>query len=58
MLEGDIESLEMHLEPTLYPYEIISVDETTNLDQIISREYSCSGNSGENIINPLLRNIS
>jgi hypothetical protein len=33
MLEGDIESLEMPPEPTMYPDEIISRDETTNSDQ-------------------------
>jgi len=58
MLEGDIESLEMPPEPTLYPDEIISADETTNSDQTISREFSCSSDPGENIINPLLGNIS
>jgi hypothetical protein len=33
MLEGDVESLEMPPEPTMYPDEVISTDETTNLDQ-------------------------
>jgi serine/threonine protein kinase len=58
MLEGDIESIEMPPEPTLYPDEIISRDDTINSDQPISNEFISSSDSGENISNPLLENIS
>ncbi|KAK2453227.1 LEAF RUST 10 DISEASE-RESISTANCE LOCUS RECEPTOR-LIKE PROTEIN KINASE 2.1 [Trifolium repens] len=58
MLEGDIESIEMPPEPTIYPDEIISRDETINSDQPISSDFISSSDSGENMSNPLLENIS
>ena len=58
MLEGDIESLEMPPEPTMYPDEIISRDETTNSDQTTSSDFISSGDSGEDMTNPLLENTS
>jgi serine/threonine protein kinase len=59
MLEGDIDSLEMPPEPTMYPDEMISADETTISNQTISSDFiSSSHDSGENITNPLLENIS
>jgi hypothetical protein len=58
MLEGDIESIEMPPEPTIYSDEIISRDETINSDQPISSDFISSSDSGENMSNPLLENIS
>jgi len=46
MLEGDIESLEMPPEPTMYPDEVISRDERTNSDQSMS-SFISSGGYGE-----------
>nr|WIL59800.1 nodulation protein [Melilotus officinalis] len=58
MLEGDIESIEMPPEPTMYPDETISRDETTNSEQTISSDFISSSDSEENMVNPLLENIS
>ncbi|WJX16554.1 hypothetical protein P8452_06565 [Trifolium repens] len=45
--------------PTMYPDEMISADETTISNQTISSDFiSSSHDSGENITNPLLENIS
>ena len=57
MLEGDIDSLEMPPEPTMYPDEIITRDETTNSDQSMSSFISSSG-YGEITTNPLVETIS
>jgi len=57
MLEGDIEILEMPPEPTMYPDEVISRDETTNSDQSMSSFISSSG-YGEITNYHLAENIS
>jgi len=57
MLEGDIDSLEMPPEPTMYPDEIITRDETTNSDQSMSSFISSSGYR-EITTNPLVETIS
>jgi len=42
MLEGDIENLEMPPEPTMYPGEVISRDQTTYLNQSMSSDFISS----------------
>jgi len=58
MLEGDIESLEMPPEPTMYPDEVILRDETTNSNQSMSSDFTSSSGYGEITTNPLVGNIS
>ncbi|RHN77753.1 putative glycerophosphodiester phosphodiesterase [Medicago truncatula] len=58
MLDGDIESIEMPPEPTMYPDETISRGETTNLDQTTSSDFISSSDLEENMSNPLLENTS
>nr|WIL59801.1 nodulation protein [Melilotus officinalis] len=58
MLEGDIESIEMPPQPTLYPDEVISGDETTNSDQSMSSDFISSIGYGEITTNTLVENIS
>nr|WIL59799.1 nodulation protein [Melilotus officinalis] len=58
MLEGDIESIEIPPEPIMYPDETISRDEATSSDQTITSDFITSSDTEENMVNPLLENIS
>jgi len=42
MLEGDMESIEMPPQPTMYPDEVISMDETINSNQSMSSDFTSS----------------
>ncbi|XP_039687653.1 LEAF RUST 10 DISEASE-RESISTANCEUS RECEPTOR-LIKE PROTEIN KINASE-like 2.1 [Medicago truncatula] len=58
MLEGDVESLEMPLKPTLYPHETAVDNQRTNLDQTTSSDYGSSYDSVEMETKSLLENIA
>ncbi|KAL5071225.1 hypothetical protein RYX36_022112 [Vicia faba] len=54
MLQGEIESLEMPHEPSIYPDEVISLDESTNSNQTISLDLISKKNYEESITKPLV----
>ncbi|XP_058724642.1 LEAF RUST 10 DISEASE-RESISTANCE LOCUS RECEPTOR-LIKE PROTEIN KINASE-like 2.1 isoform X2 [Vicia villosa] len=54
MLQGEIKSLEMPPEPSIYPDEVISLDESTNSSQTISLDLISSKDSEENLTRPLV----